>query len=252
MGPRPPVPTGLPNVSERTLPANSTPEQPPDPRPGKHAELARRLARCLGMPRSCVIVVLVLGASGRIAVADQCQYVSPEEARQAEVVLAGAPRVVELCEPCGQVVPVGPSRVDTLAVTIPVADMREIHINGRPVDLAYLYVQRGPVRYENVARLVACSAEGVSDHLEIPAFDEPAVPLPVAAAAVPAAPPPPEPAPAAAPPTASACPAASTWPPLALWIVVATLGALSGAGATLALGLRRRRHLRPRALDLGR
>jgi hypothetical protein len=103
--------------------------------------------------------VLALAAAGP-ALADQCAInSSPVTARAVALVKKGA-TVLEYCEPCGDKAPGAPYTVTTV-------DVRggEVYINGKGIDLAYLYVQTQPDELENVGIATQCGAARVSSRI---------------------------------------------------------------------------------------
>lgn len=90
------------------------------------------------------------------AMADQCAYISQAEAERAALLLQKGSVIAEYCEPCGDTQAVVKS-VKTLSVAR-VADgqYREVSINGKGLDLAYLYLQIAPGKKVNVAQAIGC------------------------------------------------------------------------------------------------
>jgi hypothetical protein len=187
-------------------------------------------------------------AAPSLARADQCQLYDAATARRVDQLLADHPKLVELCEPCGDKVP-----------GLPFTVSRFVHGER---DLAYTYVQTSSTRYENLAMLVDCPVRGVSQSLVVTGETEHGVLItadttpvthdaqPMMAADV--GPP---------PTTMPSMPSGHVtfrWStryerPLP-WLVLALAGgggALGGAGiVVLALASRRRRAMRPRAAEL--
>lgn len=198
-----------------------------------------------------LVAVPLLASPAR---ADQCAWIDHAVAHRAAAILATQPKVIAFCEPCGEQAPGVPRVASTAALRSPEPGYQEVHINGVPVDLAYTFVQTSPERYQNLAALAGCPADGVSPSLTVTdetptgvlivADDPPATPPPTIAA-----PAPPLPAP---PPTVYVFSSTIThevsWPALLLG------GAGGVAAGTLGLfmvgALRRRRTLRPRAAEL--
>lgn len=202
------------------------------------------------MSRVSLAIALVgwIGVEG-IARADQCAYVEPAVADAAARILAGKPRYVELCEPCGETRPSAVQRVDSVTIATPTLGYREVSIDGKPIDLAYTFVETSPSRFDNLAKLVKCPAEDVSASITVepPArrvvADDPE-PEPAKAPLVlvqPAVPPTPR---AAAPPAASSPPPAPEVPTTPHWQAIAIACAAgsvgAGLGALTALARQRR------------
>lgn len=102
--------------------------------------------------------------------ADQCSLVPAAQANAAVLHLRSGRPFIELCEPCGQHFDPSSSNVQRVVSAIAVPDSSGLHhviVNGRPVDLAYLFV-RGRGGFQNVARLSGCEASGVSEQLLVP------------------------------------------------------------------------------------
>lgn len=209
------------------------------------------------------LIPISLAVLGGTAHADQCQSLDEAQARKALSIVANAPRVIDFCEPCGDRAPGVPKVARHLEVRKD-GGYHELAIDGRAVDLAYTYVQTSQRQYANLAALAGCEAHGVSPTLSIESETPTGVLITASDAPVPALAPPPRAAPArVAPPdrvTSAARPAtptvyvyATTTAPVP-WLVLALAiggGALSGAMlALIVLTARRRRTMRPRALDL--
>ena len=104
-----------------------------------------------------ILLVVAALLAPALAHADQCALNDAKvNANAAKLVTVGS-RVLEFCEPCRERVPHSPYVVKTVEVKA-----REVFINGKPQDLAYLYVLRGRDEYKNVGALAGCSPHGVS------------------------------------------------------------------------------------------
>jgi hypothetical protein len=110
-------------------------------------------------------LVLVLAAvlAPSFAFADQCQVVTHAQALKAIKILNSANQVQKLCEPCGESLPqeVRPYSVDLQTFNGLHSGQYSVAINGAAIDLAYTYVNG-----MNLAMLVGCKAQGVSDTLQ--------------------------------------------------------------------------------------
>ena len=196
------------------------------------------------------------------AYADQCAWIDDAAALEAQRILKSSPKFIEYCEPCEERAPGPPQIAKTVEVQTADGDYKEVAINGKGVDLAYVFVKTSDARYENLASLAGCPATGVSPSLTIEAETRTGVmitaddtaPAPgmtpvtsVPAFAEPAAPPP------VAPVQNQVYVYKTTtheiaWLPIAL---AAAGGVVTGAAMLLLLVAVRRRHaLRPRAVDL--
>jgi hypothetical protein len=187
-----------------------------------------------------------------IAHADQCQLLDSATSARVRAIVMEPHRYAELCEPCGDNVPGVPFSPHTTAVG------DELVLDGKSRDLAYLYVQTEPSRFENLAMLAGCPVEGVSPSLAIEAETHDGVLITADATPVtmkvPAA------APHAMAAAAPSMPPAPTYYSTTIvysvpWIAVAALAGGGGfvlgliAGVVL-LGARRRRTMNPRAAQL--
>jgi hypothetical protein len=117
------------------------------------------------------IIPVAIGTSalcGGVVRADQCAWLGEAEvAARAARELARSPTIVELCEPCGQLAPGAPERVDSIAVRPVDGGAHEVVVNGRALDLAYTFIPIASRQYRNLALLVGCPATGVSPGLRV-------------------------------------------------------------------------------------
>jgi hypothetical protein len=125
------------------------------------------------MPRN-LLTLLVLATSTLVAApafADQCAWVEPAVAKAAAVELASGRRIVEFCEPCKEP---RPSAKRTLGRNAAVRDVprhpeyKQVDVDGKLLDIAYLFVERKPGIFENVALISGCPAVSVSRELQLP------------------------------------------------------------------------------------
>ncbi len=125
-------------------------------------------------------LAVALGSSfvaSPLARADQCAVVSRG---QSDLALARLRQpgtwILELCEPCGE--QLGPSARPYLVERVERVpwphgaggDDFEVRVNGRAVDLAYVFVHVGAGQFENLAALAGCPAEGVSARVRLPGW----------------------------------------------------------------------------------
>ncbi len=201
------------------------------------------------------LIPISLALLGGTARADQCQWVTDAQAQKAQAILTRAPKYIEFCEPCGDAAPGIPQRAQSVNIATPEADYRELSVNGNPIDLAYVFVKTSDTQYQNLALLAGCPATGVSPSLAIEAetthgvlitADTKPVPPPAAAVAsiptyAPPAPPPPQ------------VYVYTTVTREVSWLAVALAAAggfVTGSALTVTLlAVRRRRAMRPRAVD---
>lgn len=98
--------------------------------------------------------------------ADQCAVITPAQAKTALKVLRKGTKYFEFCEPCGDNQVPEPRVVASVKVTPFDEKDKQVLLNDREVDLAYVYVQtKGATAFTNVAHLVNCKAEGVSQSI---------------------------------------------------------------------------------------
>jgi hypothetical protein len=136
------------------------------------------------MRASVVIAMLLLVLLGNTAFADQCEWVTKDQAERAAALFrAGPASFLEYCEPCGETAPTKnspkPIAVDSngrRSVEVRAVDdgYFSLFINGASVDLAYSFYKRGLADWKNVAKTVGCEATGVSSSVRIPDDGTPA------------------------------------------------------------------------------
>lgn len=207
------------------------------------------------------LIPTALAVLGGTARADQCEWVDDAVAHKAQALLAGAPKVISFCEPCGDKAPGEPAVAASVEIRTPQRGFEELYINGAGVDLAYTYVKTDDGHYRNLALLAGCPASDVSPSLAIGAE----TPNGVLITADDSAQPPPPPVTTVMPVTAVVPPPPVPPAPPAVYVysttthdvpwfalaVAASAGAMGGSLFTLlVLGLRRRRDMRPRASEL--
>jgi len=117
----------------------------------------------------CLSLAALLGAPAH---ADQCAWISAEQAARAlKLLKAGAPYLL-YCEPCGETQPTHVGKVQT-AEARDAGDggkLKEVSIDGQAVDLAYTFVKTraDASEYQNLAKLAGCEARGVSRSVSYP------------------------------------------------------------------------------------
>jgi hypothetical protein len=202
--------------------------------------------------RIVFVIASVAMIWSRPAHADQCDWLDdPSTARRAVRELATHVEYIELCEPCGDKAPGEPRRAGKIAVRS-IDGHSEVAIDGRTVDLAYVYVKISGRLYRNLAMLAGCPTMGVSPRLlvdpatssgvVIRADPAPVVPAPVLPSRGPSATP---------PPAARAAPAHGCGHPRndgSPWSVAIVLA--SGLGILVGWGMWRRPIHEPRATHL--
>jgi hypothetical protein len=206
------------------------------------------------------LIPITLSLVAGTAHADQCAWIDAAVADKAQAILTAKQQFLELCEPCGDQAPGIPQRVQSVDIASPQADYREVSLNGKGIDLAYVFVKTDDTRYQNLAALAGCPATGVSPSLTIEAettngvlisADNKPTPPPQAATIVTEVP---AYAPAPPPPPPPQVYVYSTTTHQVAWFAIALAaagGLITGAAAMLALVMiRRRRAMRPRAMDI--
>lgn len=102
------------------------------------------------------------------ALADQCSYISKEQATKAIARLNLNDEVYFLCEPCGEEVAEYAQIGDLSMSTVNYQDYWQIEINGEGIDLAYVFVDSGiEDNLANLAMISDCPAEQVSPLLPL-------------------------------------------------------------------------------------
>lgn len=121
--------------------------------------------------KNVITSAIVLCLSGA-AFADQCAYVSQEQAESFARMISIGDTVYHLCEPCGDSTETQSEeaiKVESIAIESVGGDQAEVLINGRGMDLAYLYLVTAELGSNNIvltngASVVACPASGVTPH----------------------------------------------------------------------------------------
>ncbi len=112
------------------------------------------------------LVVGVLAVSTSVW-ADQCAVITPAQAKAALRVIRKGTQFFEFCEPCGDNQVPEPRVVASVKVAPFDEKTKQLLVNDHEVDLAYLYVQtKGATTFTNVAHLVKCKAEGVTQTID--------------------------------------------------------------------------------------
>jgi hypothetical protein len=112
------------------------------------------------------------------ALADQCAWMSKDQAREATHFAEKGLKFVDLCEPCGdKLEKVSISTIDSAAARQTADGVHhELVINGEPKDVAYVFVETvtGSGEFENLASLAKCDATDVSPKINVIAKPKPA------------------------------------------------------------------------------
>lgn len=126
-----------------------------------------------GSVTTALLAVLAVLAVPSLALADQCAWVSAQQARDAAKAAVSGRKYIDYCEPCGdQIGRVRAKVIETVSVKeASDGTSRELFVNGDAKDLAYVFVQtsEGASGFENLAALAGCRTEGVSAKVELDA-----------------------------------------------------------------------------------
>lgn len=113
------------------------------------------------------VVVLGIGftlALGSAAFADQCAYITKQQAIAAVSRLEKGQTIYKLCEPCGEKVPQAVNINSVSAGTVGYENYWGVKVNKQNIDLAYTYINtsNNKDRKVNLATLARCPAQNVS------------------------------------------------------------------------------------------
>jgi hypothetical protein len=97
------------------------------------------------------------------ALADQCSYISKEQALKAIARLDIDQNLYFLCEPCGEKIP-QLTKINHLSMEkVDYEDLWQIQVNNEGIDLAYVFVDYGVENnFVNLAAIANCPAQSVS------------------------------------------------------------------------------------------
>lgn len=105
------------------------------------------------MKKLLILASLVSG----VAFADQCEYITTEEATRAVLLLQKGAVVGYSCGPCGENGIQNTEVVKKAEVaSINHENFSQVKINGKGVDLAYTFIQTAPNKMVNLAKAIAC------------------------------------------------------------------------------------------------
>lgn len=121
------------------------------------------------MTKLAAIAIAVFVVTAGVARADQCAWVTKDQAEAASAIVRGADhhRVAYFCKPCGDQ-DATKDVVKTTAVKRVKDDFFSLEINGKDVDLAYVYyaaAATGP--YKNLAIGAKCKVVEVTDTIVV-------------------------------------------------------------------------------------
>lgn len=104
-------------------------------------------------------MALVLASSS--AFADQCAYITKDQAAKAVKNLLNAETIQTLCEPCGETKATSIKEVQAIEIkTTGYEDTVQISLDGKAIDLAYTFVNG-----KNLANKSGCEVSGVSESI---------------------------------------------------------------------------------------
>lgn len=110
------------------------------------------------------LFVIALATLSFSAFADQCAWMSPVMAKRAEMLIQSGSEIASLCQPCGEVIANAKVSVARgVKITNQQGNYRSIVIGQKEVDLAYTYIKVAPNKFANVAKVIGCKADGVSE-----------------------------------------------------------------------------------------
>ncbi len=97
--------------------------------------------------------------------ADQQAYISEKDAKRAVKLLKKKKQIKHLCEPCGDK-EVETVDIETIeAVKTGYEDYWEVRVNGKGVDLAYIFYKKKKTKWLNVAMKLDLEVDGVSKYI---------------------------------------------------------------------------------------
>lgn len=127
--------------------------------------------RISGVVLSALLVGGAAFGFAPMAHADQCAYVSIDEADKARKILESVSELIEYCELCDGDKP-KVARIQEVEVRRVEggAGYRELYVNGAPIDLAYVFVPDGDKtgQYRNLSKMAGCKSDSVSVTITYP------------------------------------------------------------------------------------
>jgi len=118
------------------------------------------------------VVVLGIGftlALGSTAFADQCAYITKQQAIAAVSRLELGQTIYKLCEPCGEKIPQAVKINSVSAGTVGYENYWGVKVNEQNIDLAYTYINtnNNKDRKVNLATLARCPAQNISRFISL-------------------------------------------------------------------------------------
>ena len=111
--------------------------------------------------KSYILTSLIVFFAAATTWADQCAWLSKDQAQEAIAALAQAKEVKSFCEPC-QTKIAEIIVIQKLTIRSVQGSSRswEVLVNDRGIDAAYIYVDQS-----NLAQIIQCPTEGVPDSI---------------------------------------------------------------------------------------
>lgn len=109
------------------------------------------------------ILTLLLSVA---AYADQAAYVEKEVATRAVSILKGVTKIAHLCEPCREANP-SVEDIKQVDMTGPSDGLWSVRVNGKGVDLAYVFYPTANGRWRNLGLEVKADVDGVSAFISV-------------------------------------------------------------------------------------
>jgi hypothetical protein len=102
------------------------------------------------------------------ALADQCAYITKEQATLIASKLQVGQTLYELCEPCGETRPKAVKIASLSAEKVDYKDFWEVQVNNKGIDLAYRFIELNTDgQAVNLAFIAGCPTKGVSNTLAL-------------------------------------------------------------------------------------
>ncbi|HPQ96652.1 MAG: hypothetical protein KDI44_12635 [Thiothrix sp.] len=111
------------------------------------------------------LVALIALSGFNSALADQCAYISQQEAAAALDHIKPGTEFLPYCEPCDDPAPDSKAVQSVQALKAAPTGYEntwEISINGKGIDLAYTFVKRVDGSFLNLSKLAGCPSDDVS------------------------------------------------------------------------------------------
>lgn len=123
--------------------------------------------------RTLLSAFVLLSLPG-IALADQCAYVTQQQAQLAANLLTINPNYVSYCEPCKDASKKAIHVTAALAKPVGYEDYWGLYADGENVDLAYAYINIGEAKAVSLAKLTGCAVTNTPGLIDASAETHPA------------------------------------------------------------------------------